>query len=122
MEKMSGQLHQAQTPVLHSKLCTRRGFLSAQSAYSHAARWVETRAKRKIVRPAEKLNHKGARHSCRATSETQDKSESTSTDGLDTKDIARRSQLVREVAYLQDLVETLRKALTAQAKVSLHSV
>ncbi len=117
---MSGQLNQAQTPVVYSKSCLRRGFLSRQSAYPHATRWGHTHGRRIFLRPVEKPSHKGARLLPGATRTTQAEIQAVPAEQPDSREIGRHSKLVLEVAYLRDLVETLANASTAQAKVSLY--
>lgn len=117
--EMSGQLKHAQSGAPHSGLCVKRGSLYSQPAYSYlyAPQLAQPGARQRFAPPVEKLSYKCARLSRRAISKCQDDSQAISTEKRIREQTTRHSKLVREVAYLQKLVDTFRKLSSAQAKV-----
>lgn len=115
-EKMSGQLKQAPP---HNGFCVRGVFLITQPAcsYLYVPRWAQPRARQKTALPVEKLTHRCARLSRRAISKCQNDSQATSTEERIREQTARHSTLLREVSYLQKMVDTLRRLPSEQAKV-----
>ena len=116
---MSGQLKQAQVGAPHSGLCVRREIVYNQPVFSclYVPRLAQPRARQRVALPVEKLNQRCARLSSRAITKCQNDSQAISTKECIREQTARHSKLVREVVYLQKLVDTFRKLPSAQAKV-----